>query len=179
MTEEALKWVPLAQVITTAVLTLVGICVALASLLVAYRNNFGWKPIALVGGIGLQGAGGSKQYTAVITLEVWNRYKYPISIRHMNIDFKGLNISPPASWPRDAQWYISSGHVSHFAAHALGPNEHEEHEIKVPFTIDSLDRLNVPMHIRIAYFDPRRNKIKVIEFDHVYRLSSDEKRMFA
>ena len=179
MDPELVRWIPLVQIVTNATLTIVAICIAIASLVVAYRNNFGWKPVALIGSIGIKGKAGSKDYTAVITLEVWNRYKYPISIRHMNIDFKELQTRPPQSWSRDDAWYIGSGHVAHFTAHTLGPSTHEEHEILVPFTADSLDRLNAPMHIRIFYFDPRRNAKKIIEFNHVYRLSSDEKRLFA
>lgn len=180
MDPELAQWIPLLQIITNATLTIVGICVAAASLYVAYRNNFGWDPIALIGGIGLKGVGGEHlEFSAVITLEIWNRRKYPVSIRHINLDIQNLKIRRHRTKGPNEKWLIGSNYVSHLTPHILGPNEHERHEIEVPFTAPSLDALNAPIHIRVAYFDPKRHVTKVLTFDHVYRLTPEPQEVFA
>lgn len=78
--DELLKWVPLAQVVTTAALTIVGICVAIASLIVAYRNNFGWASGILVmeAGLGTERAH-PKHRRVSFEVQIWNRRKYPLA----------------------------------------------------------------------------------------------------
>jgi hypothetical protein len=112
-------------------------------------------------------------------LEIWNRRKYPVSIRHINLDIQNLKIRRPRTKALDEKWLLGSNYVSYLTAHILGPNDHERHEIEVPFTAGSLDELNAPIHIRIAYFDPKKNVTKVLTFDHVYRLTPEPQEVFA
>lgn len=178
--EDLLKWTPLAQVITTTVFTIVGACVAAASLHVAYRNNFGWPPIALISSIGLKGVGGEhKEFTAVIGFEVWNRRKYPVSIRYMVLSVTNLNIRFVGANATDAVWHVDKTGASHFTSHALGPSDHEVHEVEIPFATKSLDALNAPLQLRITYFDPRSNRMDTVTVDHLYRLMPEKREIFA
>jgi hypothetical protein len=166
------QWIPLLQIITNATLTLVGICIAVASLVIAYRNNFGWKPIALVGEYGISGVGGdTKNYTALMDLEIWNRRKYPVSIRSIRLSFTDLEIKrPDAASTRGKDWYIGHNYASHSTPHVLGPNMHEEHKIEIPFTAKTLDLLKAPVRIEISYFDPRLDKDESLVLEWVYTL---------
>lgn len=71
MDPELARWIPLLQIITNVMLTIVALCIAGASLYVAYRNNFGWKPIILVSRFGLTAEpNGAIKYVAAIEFEV-------------------------------------------------------------------------------------------------------------
>lgn len=179
MDPEFAQWIPLLQIITNAVLTIGAICVAAASLVVAYRSNFGWKPIVFVGGNGVRGFGGEvREYTAIINLEIWNRRKYPISIRYIRLTFDNLEIRPPKR-TRETVWHVTSRNAYNHTVHVLAPNEHERHEVEVPILTKSLDGLNAPVHIEISYFDPRSNKSEKLTGEHVYRLMPEKAEVFA
>jgi hypothetical protein len=163
------------QIITNATLTVVGICVAMASLIVAYRNNFGWAPIALISGYGLKGFGPDpKNVAALLTLEVWNRRKYPIIVRFINLKFDSLPIKERLSTPAGEVWHIRSRYVSHLTPHTLDPTSHETHEIEIPLKPETLDGLESNFRVRIEYFDPRSNQRRLIDFKNVYSLKPPE-----
>lgn len=169
--EELLKWVPLAQVISTAVLTVVGLCVALASLLVAYRNNFGWRPIIIIPGWGMRanptgkegdGAPRPADYdnTAEIPIEVWNRRKYPVVVRHVVVSISEkvqFEVIAPLTGHREG-WHMNSVSTSLIEPVTVAPSSHHVFNCEVPFRTTSYDAARARMDIAVSYFDPRKNK---------------------
>lgn len=166
------------QIITNATLTAVAICIASASLIVAYRNNFGWPPIALISGQGLAGVGPTlDNISLMLTMELWNRQKYPIHLRSMTIKFKGAEIRRDGFRregrpPEEIQWFPSTtdqGHIHSVTSKTVAPTEHLVIPLEVPFKTSSLDALHVPVNVQIMYFDPRRNGTYILKFDFIYR----------
>ena len=102
MGPELEKWIPLLQIVTNAVLTIVAICIAVASLIVAYRNNFGWEPFVMNKRSYVRKATIIDAYIAVIELEIWNRRKYPVAIREIVIKFGTLAVREPVG--ADGTW---------------------------------------------------------------------------
>lgn len=80
----------LASTITSAVL-------ASVALLFSYRQNIGWPPIAFLTASGLKAGNGKKSVT--VTVELWNRRKYPVVVRQISMTAMGLNqaIGEPVS----------------------------------------------------------------------------------
>lgn len=74
---------PTLQLVAYVGLTVSSIIVACSSLFMAYRQNFGWKPIVFASSYG--GGGGKHGYTVTIEFELWNRKKHPISVRFVSV----------------------------------------------------------------------------------------------
>ena len=92
---EFLKWLapyaPGAQFFAYVFLTIASVTVAATQLFLAYRQNFGWRPLVLLADqfTGLINDGGAP-YTIGYMLEVWNRRRYPIVVRSILIDIKTI-----------------------------------------------------------------------------------------
>jgi hypothetical protein len=87
-------WIQIAQFIAYVSLTVTGVTVAAASLFISYRNNFGWKPVVFISSMGFKGDSandGGRMY-ARMSLEFWNRRNYPLVLRFMRIELKGLEV---------------------------------------------------------------------------------------
>src|SRR5438270_14013939 len=115
--------VPIVQLIAYVMLTLASISVATVSAFIAYRSNFGWKPLVLVTSYGFQGTGGSKQVAATVQFEFWNRRKYPISIRYMTVALSTVKLRPHDV---DPPWHSSGHTLSNPHIKTLPPDTHED-----------------------------------------------------
>src|SRR4051812_38123321 len=84
---------PVFQLLAYMTLTLVSVLVAIFSAVFTYRNSFGWKPLAFVA---LHSAAISvtSPVKASLEFEIWNRRKYPIVVRSMELRFFSFEISP-------------------------------------------------------------------------------------
>jgi hypothetical protein len=74
------------QLVAYVSLMLSSVVVALTSLFIAYRQNFGWKPIVFLSSFG--GGGGRYGYTVTIEFEFWNRKKYPVTVRRVSVKYE-------------------------------------------------------------------------------------------
>jgi hypothetical protein len=140
------------QIITNATLTVVGICVAIMSLVVAYRSNFGWPPIAILSSLEFKADPVTDDlFTAppVVTFEVWNRRKYPITLRQITINGKSAKHLKPEE---------DGDH-----ARILGPNESKRYTIQgLPLSRDAMIKKSVD-GLMIRFFDPRLGKSESIQ----------------
>jgi hypothetical protein len=67
--------------------------VAIVAAIIAYRNNFGWKPLCLVKERNFMARGVEKTATHIrLSFELWNRRKYPIAIRMIECGGQGDGI---------------------------------------------------------------------------------------
>lgn len=168
------------QLIAYVTLTLGSVIVAIVSLTFAYRQNFGWRPLALVPSHGLSGGMVEGHYGATLQFEVWNRRKYPVAIRYCDVAFSVLTFES-ASGSGDGpepEWGVwERGKLHSREELVLGPNEHKEYNVEGLFKKRSLDDLVDPVTIEVSYFDPRRNKTYEIIVKYTYRLSALDKKM--
>lgn len=174
--------IALIQVAAYVTLTLASIIVASVSLTIAYRQNFGWKPLALVTSHGLENAlqeplSSMSHWGAMLKFEVWNRRKYPIAVRHITVKFSVLKFDERVkAWPYDRTWHISGRTLSYRDNYSLDPSGHMVHKIVAPFAVRSLDDILDPIVIEVRYYDPRTNKSKIISIKHVYHIGALDKR---
>lgn len=170
MDPELVKWIPLLQVGTNAALTVVAIIIAATSLYVTYRNNFGWKPIVLITEIGIKGIGGEhKSFEATLGFEIWNRRKYPLTIREVVIQIDNLKTHNPPTEKQGEWHYGMRGSVGSMRASVIGPTSHEKRDMEIGFTTPSLDSMNAPITVTVHYYDPRLDKNKSIVANGAYK----------
>lgn len=160
----------IAQFIASVALTLASITIATVSAVFAYRNNFGWEPIALATSIWLHGkSDGSKTYKGAVHFEIWNRRKYPIVVRRIRADFLDITIDEPPN-RQYGKWYMTAAWGMYREEHTIPPQSHEKHVLEFPFTTVSIDGLNAPITFTIHYFDPRANDVREMRIEKMYTL---------
>src|SRR5260221_9902681 len=146
---------PVLQLVAYIMLTLASLMVGVASALIAYRSNFGWKPLLLVTSHGFRATGGSRLVDATLQYEIWNRQKYPILIRSMEITFSSVSIR---TTDVEHPWHARPSSIFNMEYLSLSPDTHERILAITPMKEGaSLDGLNETVTIAISYFDPRRN----------------------
>jgi len=159
----------IAQFVASIALTVASLTVAVVSLLFAYRNNFGWKPLLLVTGHGVQNIGGDREvYEATVSLEFWNRRKYPLVLRYMKVELSAL---PLVYKPTKEGWHVHAGNsVMNTDTHILEPTSHMQFKAEAPFGKRSLDGLVDDLTITLIYYDPRLNTSVTITAKHHWSL---------
>ncbi|HWV52072.1 hypothetical protein [Pseudorhodoplanes sp.] len=160
---------PILQLFAYASLTFSGLCIAAAALMFSYRQNYGWRPTVLVTCHGLEGVGGSTEYIATLHFEFWNRRKYPVVIRHAEVDFGSLRLQEKVSatgerltWPTFRGRPVFRGDVR------VDPTSHHAFDCKGAFSKRSLDDLDVSARVEISYFDPVANRSQKLTTRHRY-----------
>lgn len=125
------------------------------------RNNFGWSPMV----IALSWGGGSDRDGLFINIafEVWNRRKYPIVIRSIELNYEGITLVPTENYV-PGEWYVPRWRTSCIRrerAERIEPNSHVE--ISVRQTIEDVSSLDATISetptISVRYFDPRLGRI--------------------
>lgn len=161
------------QLIAYVSLTLASVVIASVSLFLGYRQNFGWKPIVLVVGSGLKGSPDyPEHYAMTLSLEVWNRHKYPIVVRGLDATFSELRFEEGLkNYDYPAGFYLagSLGRISSHNHTRLDPSSYLSIELEAPFLKRSLDNLDDEIVINVRWFDPRTNKHKKIKTTERYK----------
>jgi hypothetical protein len=161
---------PIVQLIAYVTLTLASIIIGAVSAFIAYRSNFSWKPLVLVTSHGFRGKGGSQLVDASIEYEIWNRQRYPILIRSMDVHFKSISIR---AGDVEHPWLARGSSILNTLAVTLSPDTHERIKAFVPMKEGThLDDLEDNITIEIFYFDPRRNKDKTLRVRHSFKFST-------
>jgi hypothetical protein len=164
---------PLLQLVAYISLTVASITVATVSAIFGYRQNYGWRPLALVTGHGLHGIGGSRIYRAILTVEFWNRRKYPIAVNSASVKFATMEFKYEAS--PDAQgWSRTGDHYFKRLDQRLEPAAHVGLEFTAPFEAPSIDALRDTVEVEIHYFDPISGKGLTARTRHVYTFQRPE-----
>ena len=164
-----------AQFIAYVALTASSLTVAIVSVTLAYRQNFGWKPLVFVTSHGLQTQPiPSNVYFATLDFEFWNRRKYPLVLRHMEVRFSTIKVKELKNdevISRD--WYVHAGKsMSLRGDQVLDPTAHKKLSIAAPFDTSSLDDLEDKLTIQAMYYDPRKNRTSTITVEHLWHLKS-------
>jgi hypothetical protein len=82
------------QILSSIVFAFAGASIAAASLFIAYRNNFGWKPIVLITTYHVRGSSKFPEFEIVeVEFEFWNRRKYPIVVREIKVFFGAIEFN--------------------------------------------------------------------------------------
>jgi hypothetical protein len=146
------------QLIAYVALTMASVTITAVSAMFGYRQNFGWKPIILITTYGMGAKGGVVgEYDAIIKFEVWNRRKYPIVVRSINVQYGGLAVVRQESI-RPGGWHHYRNGLVNNPETRLEPNGHAAFEPMVKFKTTSVDALDENIEIDVSFTDPISNK---------------------
>jgi len=168
------------QLVAYVALTLSSIFVAGTSLFIAFRQNFGWKPIVFPSSYG--GGGGKFGYTATIEFEFWNRKKYPVTLRWVSVLYEKQVFDRYVQNVLTDGWEIHGEHLLvHDKYETVEPGKARRFDLVAPVVKSRID-LKENVTITLFYFDPIKNKIiKIVVHtkDTLYleTLSKAERRM--
>lgn len=154
------KHVALMQLTGSTLLALASLIVAVVAVGFAYRNNFGWKPLAMIFGHGLKNDPAFEgYYVATCTVDFWNRRKYPVALHRMEISFGELKVEQfLKGFNAGDGWHLSFKGLHWNKREILEPSTHRSFEVSAPFKKRTLDDLDEPLKAEVFYFDPKRNK---------------------
>lgn len=139
---------------------------SIVALVFTYRQNVGWRPVALVTGTMISGAGGKWHYTLHLSVEIWNRHKYPIALRFTRAKISGVEILDESSNNPDKRDFISNNEVVKDLSLMVEPSKSEKIDFKLRFENQSLDALRPLFDVSIAYFNPQKNRDETITLKH-------------
>lgn len=150
--------VAIIQLIAYVMLTLASITVAATSMLVGWWQIFGWKPTQFVTGVAVNSVGGTTHtFKATVTMEVWNRRKYPIAISGgSSVDFGQTEVADSAD---QGPWHQRRNTMCYYGDKlVIEPLSHRE--IVVNAILRVKDRKDIADHwdVLLKYFDPASNK---------------------
>jgi hypothetical protein len=151
--------IPTVQLIAYSALTCASVIVATVSVVLAYRQNFGWPPIVLVRMFVINYS--EQPYEFTMEFEVWNRRKYPIVIQGQDLRFRNVRfIRVEERRPLDYAntWDGGPETFSNYKSVVLEPNGHEKFEFIYVAQNKNRKKQASKVKIRVFYFDPIKNK---------------------
>jgi hypothetical protein len=162
------------QLAASVSLTLASMIVSVVAVVFTYRNNFGWPPIVLITSIGLSNIPAEHgKYKAHVSLEIWNRRKYPIVIRNLSVGFRQIELIEDADDRHSrSAWRLHRNAMVKYDEHTLAPQSQEKQEVTGLFEASSLDTVNAPLDISIVFFDPRANRTINLRAAGLYSLNA-------
>jgi hypothetical protein len=144
--------------IIASLATGISLTVAGVSLYFAYRHNRGWKPaIVVVERAQFAGA----QTALVVIFEVWNRHKYPIIIKEVDVQFERFAfVNPPQDEDENSVgWFLEEDRTfESYHTLRLEPNTHHRFYLLAPYKEESDDDKPNNPSITVLYFDSTKNK---------------------
>jgi hypothetical protein len=138
--------------------------VAWVALTVSYRNNFGWKPLILTKELGLEWDEESREEVSwlVCSFEIWNRRKYAVVVREMEVKFGGREVvGKTGSIGAEGPGWCATSNGTLFYIGEVPLEASERKEFRAvgahPRRLDV--RTEGPKHcdIWLEFYDPRKN----------------------
>lgn len=156
------KLITLLQIGVSTLLSLAGFFVGAVALFVSYRNNFGWEPVVWAHKR-WDGSDGSDVWAGA-EFEIWNRRKYSIVVRVVEIDFGNATVTNAAvrRMPDGNKW--ERGPMANLLGRLDevidGGGRLKFDEVVALVSrprADADDRAEV--EVTVTYFDPKQNKM--------------------
>jgi hypothetical protein len=94
--------------VSTIASTAMSTIVAVVALIFTYRQNVGWRPVALVTASSMSGTGGTWEFKLSLTVEFWNRRKYPVSIRSAKANISGVKLKNSSKTKMEDKQFVQN-----------------------------------------------------------------------
>ena len=146
------------ELIATIASTVMSTTLAIVALVFSHRQNVGWAPVAFASKPYMSGTGGSWEFTISVTVEFWNRRRYPIALRFVRGDITGVEILAVRATLDTPRSFAQNNYVYTEPDAVVGPQSSSEVIVPITFKDQSLDALKPQFDFTIGYFDPRANK---------------------
>ncbi|RVQ68768.1 hypothetical protein EKN06_00600 [Croceicoccus ponticola] len=137
---------------------------AIVALIFSHRQSVGWAPVAFASKPVMSGTGGSWEFTITVTVEFWNRRRYPVALRFVRADITGVDILDVRSTLEVPRSFAHKNCVYTEPDAVVGPQTSSQVEVAIIFKDQSLDALKPQFDFKIGYFDPRANKEEELQF---------------
>jgi hypothetical protein len=169
ISSEVGNWVLLLQPLASVAVALAGLVVAIVAAVVGYRNAFGWAPILFVKTQAVIPRKNPQGLGVSIAFEVWNRRKYPVVIRSMDVHWQWLHLEEVLEDDTDQKekaWRITNANkaIVRQKDFVVPPGNHQSFSAFVRLSpkveYSRLDPLEG--QVRVLVFDPRKRKHKII-----------------
>ena len=179
--DDFLKWVPLVQAGSSIFLGVAGFALAIVTAYWSYRNNFGWEPIVILGRLGLQGTyvidqlgninppNGQPRYQVRISIEVWNRRKYPVVVRKMVLVASRLDIVQEVG-PVEGGWNYYKGRYASMYGNSIAASSSDTQTLTIPFNVGDPSKVRSPLVVTVDFYDPRLNRVFSITGAEIYTI---------
>lgn len=148
------------QLIAYSSLTCASVTVASVSVFLAYRQNFGWEPIALITSYGY-----TSDSEVTLDFEIWNRRKYPITVLNQEVTFISLDVTGQQldEPDPDPEWHLQEGIFYYMKKVLLEPNSHQHFSIVARYKQATPSPLQkAAASVTVDIFDPIKNRERVI-----------------
>lgn len=154
-------WLSYTQIGSSIFLGLSALIVAGLSLRWSYRNNFGWKPVAIIKDFKIAHVTHRGNETALchhgeLELEFWNRRKYPVVIRVVQIDLPGVVLRQGTNG--GPSWVTEGTTMRRVEDMKVEPTSHKKYVVRIPYLVETAGEVQTAMSIGIRYYDPRSNR---------------------
>ena len=149
------------RIATTLVFGLSSGLLAVVALWVAYRNNFGWKALVVVSRVSEGGSSTLKSEESLVltSFEIWNRRKYPILVKFVEVGFSMRYPKKPQVEGEKYHWQVDGIGLLGEVGEVLEPQGRLEISAGALCRERETEEDNFPIVTVIAdYFDPRKNK---------------------
>lgn len=143
------------EIISSVASTVMSTTVALVALVFSYRQNVGWSPVALTTYEEIITPRASDGLEIELTVEVWNRRKYPIAVRDVRALISGVTLVNKLATARSGP-YIQDNLFYEQAKHTIEPGKSVELKIRVECEEQPLNKFRPEFTISIGLLDPRR-----------------------
>lgn len=154
-----------AEIVASVASTAASTILAIVALRFSFIQNVGWKPVAFVEKDHLGGVGGSKRFVLGMTIDFWNRRKYPVQLKSISIDASGFTpIFDRGGGEEELYWV--AGHGWRLLELTIEPAGRSSQLVRIQFEADSLDTLRVELKCKVTYYDPVRNRTNMLKIEH-------------
>jgi len=162
------EWLAYTQIGANIFLGATAALIAFFSLRWSYRHNFGWEP-------GIRVAprhyGWPKEHPdhafSEATIEIWNRHKYPICVKLCECFFDGVTLDESKAAtivPRPDKYLDLKNPVRFYVEDKpLQPLEIHRYTVRVFFLRTASVSPRASIHIKVRYYDPRKNMPLMVE----------------
>ena len=133
------------------------------ALRINYRNNFGLKPILLVKSHGVTAGNGWVEVHCAF--EVWNRRKYSLVVREMQVSFGETKIdykAPNVDGEETAWSATNAGNLLWSEKHAIEASQYGDFEAVGPIIVSR--SAGMRLEVWVDLFDPRENGHVILHY---------------
>ncbi|WP_133251551.1 hypothetical protein [Zavarzinia aquatilis] len=156
---------PALEIISSVASTVMSTVVATVALVFSYRQNVGWRPVVLATDSSLSSTSGSHLFKFSVTIEFWNRRKYPVALRSSRTKVTGLDIFDENSGVKDDKFVENNIVYQEFGA-IVEPSASHRFVIEVLFGEQCMDAMRPLFDVTLEVFDPHRNRRRELKISH-------------
>jgi hypothetical protein len=156
------------EVVASIASTVMATVVSTVALVFSYRQNVGWKPVALVTKGMLSGTGGTTCHTLHLSVEFWNRRKFPVALRLAKANVTGVEILDSDSSSPGCSDFVRKNSAVKELNILIEPSRSEKIDFELSFENQSLDAMRPHFNIELRYFNPHKNGEESIHVEHKF-----------